>query len=759
MDGEHLSLIEQAGRVAVVGASPELAIEALSERLIRVRVGGGSAGASSYLPARDWAQASTGFDANSVCTARLAVRLVPERRLLEFGDDAARARLRLELTEIEAAGRLRFRFEIVGEQHFYGLGQGGQPLDRLGAARRLWNCHVNHGPGGDIAIPLIVSHLGYGLFFDNPRLAYVDAGKSHDRICLDYEVEAGPFDLYYLGGDDLRDLLLTSADLLGHAPMPPRWALGYMQSTRHFEGAEEVRGLAKTLREQQFPCDALIFLSTYGDGKGWNRAVGRLDYEPTILPEAAKTFTALREQGFRIITHEYPAIHEDSPLYAEAKQRGFLLDDGYDRATPTVRPSTSYYEGQRFIDFAQTEAGAQWWGAHRQLVADGVEGWWLDGGEGPTARSVLARPGGPELHNRYDLFRQQAFADGEARENPERRLFLLCRSGGAGMQRFGAGCWSGDINNTWATLEAQASLGLNMGLSGVALWGTDIGGFYAVGPQTGELFVRWFQFGAFNPIMRCHGQTWRMHVPWAYGPEVTSICRQVLGLRYRLTPYTYTLAWQAHTRGLPLMRPLVLSYPDDPEVLERSSEFLWGDDLLVAPVTRGGARHWPLYLPKGAWHDFWTGEAHDGGQAITAAAPLDRLPLFVRAGAIIPLGPVTQNLKGYAPEEITILVYPEAASSFTLYEDDGETNAYRNGHFALTEFTAVQSANELVVDIAAPVGDRSVLPATRTYTLQIYAPDPPKVVVLDNRPCRWRRDGAFLFVTIDKHPTEVRIAW
>jgi alpha-glucosidase (family GH31 glycosyl hydrolase) len=322
------------------------------------------------------------------------------------------------------------------------------------------------------------------------------------------------------------------------------------------------------------------------------------------------------------------------------------------------------------------------------------------------------------------------------------------------MQRFGAGCWSGDINNTWATLEAQASLGLNMGLSGVALWGTDIGGFYAVGPQTGELFVRWFQFGAFNPIMRCHGQTWRMHVPWAYGPEVTSICRQVLGLRYRLTPYTYTLAWQAHTRGLPLMRPLVLSYPDDPEVLERSSEFLWGDDLLVAPVTRGGARHWPLYLPKGAWHDFWTGEAHDGGQAITAAAPLDRLPLFVRAGAIIPLGPVTQNLKGYAPEEITILVYPEAASSFTLYEDDGETNAYRNGHFALTEFTAVQSANELVVDIAAPVGDRSVLPATRTYTLQIYAPDPPKVVVLDNRPCRWRRDGAFLFVTIDKHPTE-----
>ena len=325
------------------------------------------------------------------------------------------------------------------------------------------------------------------------------------------------------------------------------------------------------------------------------------------------TFAAFRKQSFHVVTHEYPAIHPDSALFAEAKKRGFLLDDGYSQVTSTVRPSTSYYEGQRFIDFAKPEAGAWWWGEHRQLVADGIEGWWLDGGEGPTAPSVLARLDGPELHNRYDLFRQRAFAEGEARDNPHRRPFLLCRSGGTGMQRFGAACWSGDINNTWATLEAQSSLGLNMGLSGVALWGTDIGGFYAVAPQTGELFVRWFQFGAFNPVMRSHGQTWRMHLPWAYGPEVEAVCRHTLGLRYRLMPYTYTLAWQAHTQGLPLMRPLVLNYSDDPEVLDRSSEFLWGDDILVAPVTRAGARHWPVYLPKGTWYDFWTGEAHDGG--------------------------------------------------------------------------------------------------------------------------------------------------
>ena len=220
---------------------------------------------------------------------------------------------------------------------------------------------------------------------------------------------------------------------------------------------------------------------------------------PSVFPEPPATIAALKARGFRVVTHEYPVVHEGSPLYVGAIEQGFLLDEGYARVTPATRPSTNYCEGQRFIDFEDPAAGRWWWDAHRGLNADGVDGWWLDGGEGPTAPDVLSRPNGAALHNRFDLLRQQAFANGEARDNPDRRPFLLCRSGGAGMQRFGAACWSGDINNTWATLEAQASLGLNTGLSGVPLWGTDIGGFYPVAPQSGELFARWFQFGSFNP--------------------------------------------------------------------------------------------------------------------------------------------------------------------------------------------------------------------------------------------------------------------
>ena len=754
-----------AGEIVVKGAPIPLAVEACGQGVMRLRFGGAAAAAAapSYLPKAARAGAIAVAEAcgtNVVVGGGLSLRLLPESGRLELRGLGDEPRLVLDLAAVETRGRLRLGFEIVGEQHFYGLGHGGQPLDRLGATRRLWNSHVNHGPGGDIAIPLPLSHVGYGLFFDNPVRASIDAGKSSDRVCFAYETEARTFDLYFLGGANLREAVSLSADLLGHAPMPPRWALGYLQSTRHFNGHEEVRALATSFRDKKLPCDALIFLSTYNDSKGWNRAVGSLDYEPSVLPEPRTMIPALKEMGFRIVTHEYPVVHEDSPLHAGAVEQGFLLDDGYERVTPATRPSTDYHEGQRFIDFENPAAGRWWWDAHRGLNVDGVEGWWLDGGEGPTARDVLERPGGRVLHNRFDLFRQQAFAEGEARDNPDRRPFLLCRSGGAGMQRFGAACWSGDINNTWATLEAQASLGLNTGLSGVPLWGTDIGGFYPVAPQSGELFARWFEFGAFNPVFRCHGRRWRMHAPWAYGPEIEAICRRYLDLRYRLMPYTYTLVREAHDTGMPLMRALALNYPDDPEALDRSSEFLWGDDLLVSPVTRQGARHWPVYLPRGAWVDFWTNVRYEGPGAVSVEAPLDRLPLFVRCGAIVPLGPTVQHLSSYAPDEITLLTYPEASTRFSLYDDDGETNAYRGGAFAWTTLSVEQLSGGLALRVAVPVGEADVIPPGRTYSFRILASRTPRsVMTADGASVAWRRDGSFLIVPCGRGPTDIKLEW
>ena len=693
------------------------------------------------------------FTALTVDTGILSLRLQTDPAGLAFADRGGRVVLRVSIadalevetratgaeTTVAQAGpvtgaataragkRTSLVLEPAGEQHFYGLGEGGKQFDRLGDSRRLWNNHIGHGPGSDFGVPLLLSNRGYGLFFDGTGEASLALGGGDRDTLIGYSGEGDQLDWYFLLGDDLRGTFKEVTELLGSAPMPPRWALGYMQSTRHFDDSAEVLQLPATIRQKRIPCDCLIFLSTYGDALGWNRGVGHLEFQPDLFPDPNAVVATLGDQGFRTITHEYPVLHEQSPLYAEATQRGFLLAEGYDRRLPEQRPNTDFLEGQRFIDFSNPEARSWWWARHHALVETGVAGWWLDGGEGPSRAAEVQDGSRQPMHNVYDLYRQQAFAEGEAHDYPDRRTYLLCRSGAAGMQRFGAGCWSGDINNTFADLEAQVPLGLNTGMSGVPYWGTDIGGFFHPVPESAELYARWFQFGAFCPVFRSHGWVWREHVPWAYGPEVEEICRKYVELRYRLMPYTYSLARQAHTLGLPIMRPLVLNYPDDPCVWDLGTEYLWGDDLLVAPVTRAGATSWPAYLPAGGWYDFWSQQRHEGQRGVCVEAGLDRLPLFVRAGAIVPLAPLAQYDGEHAWDAITLLIYPEGHSHFELYEDDGLTNGYREGHFALTPITCDSDKSAIAVRIGEPSGDPAVVPSNREYTLQLRADMPRRV--------------------------------
>ena len=728
------------GGLSFAGDAGPVTVTICSPRIVRVSFGASAiaSGADevSFVGARAWAP--TPFDVTdgepvrvSTRDVRLEIDASPLR--LTFADAAGGWLLREPAdggmaVERGADGgvRVRARFTFSGEQHFYGLGHGGGRLDRLGQGRQLWNSHLGHGPGSDIAVPLLVSSRGYALFFDNPSDAVVAVGRSDNGVRVDYTAEASALAWYFLIGPDLRGLMGEVAELLGRAPLPPRWALGFLQSTRHFEDTAELQRLPRTIREKRIPCDALIYLSTYGEAMGWNRGVGHLEFQPTLWAKPAALLDDVRRQHFEVITHEYPVLHEQSPLFAEAEARGYLLVTGYERGAGGV---ANYRDGQRHLDFSNPEARAWWWAAHRELVGLGVGGWWLDGGEGPPAAAKLAAGDGTLLHNIYDRFRHQGFAEGEAAARPDRRVFLLCRSGAAGMQRFGASCWSGDINNDFPTLEAQVPLGLNTGLSGVPYWGTDVGGFFHPVPETGELYARWFQFGAFTPIFRSHGWVWREHVPWAHGPDIEAICRRYAELRYRLLPYTYTLAWQAHTLGLPLMRPLVLNYPDDPRTWSLDHEYLWGDDLLVAPVTREGATAWPVYLPEGEWFDFWTGERHAGPGGVTLAAPLERLPLLVRAGAILPLGTVVQHTGERPLDELTVQIYPHGVSRYELYEDDGRTNAYRRGAYALTAIVCSAERSRVAVEIAAPTGDRSVVPANRRYLLRLRLDRPARVVV------------------------------
>lgn len=722
-------------------------------RIARVRLGGAAPGAASYLPPHHWPEVASGMHDGTLDTGEMSVTVSPQG--LAFADRKGRTRLVLALDQCRLQPRLLVRMQIIGEQHFYGLGEGGAQFDRLGAVRRFWNYQVNRGQGADIAVPLLISHAGLGLFFDSSAPATL-APADGEGTWLEYASDAESLDLYVLMGENPRPVLGDVATLLGPATMPPRWALGYVQSTRHFADAAEVRDLATQFRSRRLPCDALIFLSTYGSAKGWNRSVGHLEFEPDVFAEADATLSAFRDQHFHVITHEYPVLHEDSPLFEEAERAGYLLDAAYPRLTQTDPAIAVYKEGQRLIDFSQQDARAWWWAAHRHLRDLDVSGWWLDGGEGP--------PGAWILHNHYDLLRQQAFADGEAADRPDTRPYLLCRSGGPGMQRMGAVPWSGDINATFTSLELQIRTGLNLGMSGVPHWGTDTGGFYRLGANDPELFVRWFQFSAFCSLFRGHGHVWRQHLPWSHSDDVEAICRTYLELRSRLMPYTYTLAWQARTLGLPTMRPLVLNYPEDPAVWDLGTQYLWGDDILVAPVTRKGATHWTVYLPAGAWHDFWTHATYTGSGGVTVEAPLDRLPLFVRDGAIIPQGPVLQYDGERPTDEITLMVYPEGASSFVLYDDDGRTNAYREGGYAETWLACTSDAAGVAFRIDAPTGNAALIDPGRRYTLKLRATQAPRSVkvngaIVSPREGWWFEDGQFVCVRMPPGPCTAQIAW
>jgi len=360
-----------------------------------------------------------------------------------------------------------------------------------------------------------------------------------------------------------------------------------------------------------------------------------------------------------------------------------------DPCTASPLPSGRTADG-RWPDNRQVSC---YWPVHKQLYDVGTDGWWPDQGDGLDGPSRLAR------HRMY--------YEGSRQLRPNERPFALHRNGQAGMQRYAAFLWSGDVYSTWETLKTHVSVAINTALTGIPYWGTDIGGFVPTKEYTGELHVRWFQFGAFCPLFRAHGRTWHLRLPWGWNtgelgvsevanytggagnPDeselhnaaVEPICRKYLQLRYRLMPYLYSAVRECCQTGMPIIRALWLHYPNDAIAVARGDEYLWGRDILVAPVTEKGATSRKLYLPRGVWYDWWTEEKIEGGREIERPVDLTTTPLYVRAGAIVPLGPIKQYTSETVEAPLTLQIYPGADGSFLLYEDDGVSFDYRKGEW------------------------------------------------------------------------------
>ena len=468
------------------------------------------------------------------------------------------------------------------------------------------------------------------------------------------------------------------ADLLGHATMPPRWALGYLQSSRHFESPKRCTRLAAQLREKRLPCDALDLSLDLRRRKGLEQGLSAsLEFEPAPVRRSggdARGVPASRISASSATNIR--SLHPASPLFARGRAVKATCSTAPIRCIRPAARARQLQEGQRYLDFARARTCRRLVvGKHRHLVDLGVAGWWLDGGEGPTASAVLLAAG-PARHPAQSL-RPPAPAGvrrGRGGDNPDRRPFLLCRSGGPGMQRFGAVPWSGDVNTTWETFETQIRTRPQYRHVGRAALGDRHRRLLPGRAGPGELFARWFQFGAFCSIFRAHGHVLAASIcRGRTATTIEAICRKYLELRYQLMPYTYTLAWQAHRNGLPLMRPLVLNYPDDPRRWDLGTQYLWGDDLLVAPVTPrrrdalaglSAGRHLARFLdarsPRGA------GRRHGRGAARPAAAVrARRRDRAARSGRAI----LTASARSMIDRRWSTRT---AASAFTLYEDDGD---------------------------------------------------------------------------------------
>jgi alpha-glucosidase/alpha-D-xyloside xylohydrolase len=583
---------------------------------------------------------------------------------------AAEGRICQDL-HIAPDGRIDFS---LGDGALFGLGQGGRQFDRRGGLFEPINgqgegvraIDMNApgsrapeyafdlaGEGARITIPWLISTDGWASYFHLPQGTFDLTGTRGQLISGQSDTR---LDAFMVVSRDPAEIMRQYALLTGFSHLPPLWSLGYLQSHRTLASRDEVLAEAAEFRRRRLPCDGMIYLGTGFCPDGWNTGHDSFAFNPRIFPDPLAMLRQLHDSGMRVTVHVV-----DPPLHLHG-----IIDE------PSAGPTHV----------------AHYWSRHLPAVAAGVDGWWPDVGDrlDPSAR----------------LARIRMYWDGPLATHPDRRPFALHRNAYAGVQRYGW-LWSGDIDSAWRTLAMQVPVGLNCGLTGIALWGTDIGGFITTPELTGELYVRWFQYGAFCPLFRSHGRTWKLRLPWGWNtgefgpeeydfrrvalpdprelrnPEVEPICRQYLELRYRLLPYTYSAVRETSDSGLPVMRALWLHYPSDPAAIACGDVYLWGRDILVAPVTEKGATQRTLYLPVGEWWDFWSVERIAGGRRITRAVDLATLPLYVRAGAIIATGPVKQSTGEVSNEPLRLTVYPGQDGAATLYEDDGISLDHRRG--------------------------------------------------------------------------------
>jgi alpha-D-xyloside xylohydrolase len=601
-----------------------------------------------------------------------------DTRVALAAEDAAGASTAVDVTTTEGTRR-----EVRKESVFAGrfvVDQAGRRAFFLDVGQKMarrWHVEIDGHPVVDFSnlwLPPTTSWFTdlapgehavriVGVKEDRPQLSFRTARditefRSPVADSLDYVFIAGK-------GDQIT---AAYRQLTGPVPMMPRWALGYIHCRERYKSQTELLDNAAEFRARHLPMDVIVQDWQYWGRHGWNA----MRFDEADYPDPAVMTRTLHGQHTRLMLSVWSKIDPSSELGREFVRRNYFIP------------------GTQWVDFFNPAAAAFYWESFRtRLLPLGIDAWWLDATE-PENDDLVGRRtytgAGERMRNSYPLLVSRTVYEGLRKDAPDRRAMILTRSAFPGQQRFASATWSGDIGNSWETLRRQVAAGLDYVVTGLPWWTTDTGGFFRPGAdqytsaEYRERFLRWLQYSTFTPLMRAHGYQTEPE-PWRYGPTFESEMRRWLELRYRLLPYIYSETARVSFAGSTLMRPLVLDFPGDVQALDQKAEFVFGPALLVAPVLSPGVKEWPVYLPEasGGWFDFWTGDHATGGRTVVAAAPLERIPLYVRAGSILPVGPVVEYADKPSADPIELRIYTGADADYTLYEDNGDDYSYEKG--------------------------------------------------------------------------------
>jgi alpha-D-xyloside xylohydrolase len=603
--------------------------------------------------------------------------------------------------DLDPGYKVSATFDAPQGEHYYGLGEhqmGG--LDLRDREIDCWPDHDTLG-GQMVCVPFMVSSRGYGLIWDNPSKTTVDLAVNQSNVWSSQVGDSISF--FVIAGPRADDIYEGYRHLTGVTHLLPKGGYGYIQSKCVYPTQEQMMEVAKGYRSRDLPLDVLVvdFLHETKEGN--------MDLDPTRWPNPEAMNQTLHSMGMKTMISVWPHFATDSRYYDMLKQKGWFIQkaDG--------SPDQSFWSNSIGPDIDTTNpAAAKWyWDVIKAnyIQKDGFSYVWLDETEPDIdpEHDYFYIGSGARYYNVYPLFHTAAIYDGFRQDfGDSRRVMTLARASYLGAQRNGTVFWSSDITSSWDMLRRSVIAGLNFTASGMPYWDTDIGGYARREIYSGyqpphkplvsdegaekvvddysdfpELYVRWFQWGTFQPVMRAHGERLENEV-WSYGKQATPILEKFLRMRYSLIPYTYSLAYQTYKTGAPFMRALWMDFPNDPNVATMGDEYMFGPAFLVAPVTAQGETTKRVYLPAGAdWYNYWSHERYHGGQTITVAAPIDEMPLFVRAGSIIPIG--SQVLDAEQKQSIAkVEIWPGRNADFDLYQDDGTTYAYENGDYRLT---------------------------------------------------------------------------